>query len=172
MLTILDPLLVVIALVICITGFVKRSKMWMKGKPDSENILDAGKRLWDFIFYGIAHGRILREAYPGIMHLFIFFACLIPVLVILAVQLPISAPVLLSNLLSLFLDFVGLAGLTGIGLAAFRLNGGGQLGLTHDVEGVALRDATDCRDDRGGAGREPFAPQFCAVGDSEKFLVG
>ena len=32
MLTIFDPLLVVIALVICITGFVKRSKMWMKGK--------------------------------------------------------------------------------------------------------------------------------------------
>ena len=36
MLTILDPLLVVIALVICITGFFKRSKMWMKGKPDDE----------------------------------------------------------------------------------------------------------------------------------------
>jgi len=120
MLTILDPLLVVIALVICITGFVKRSKMWMKGKPDNENILDAGKRLWDFIFYGIAHGRILREAYPGLMHLFIFFACLIPMLVILAVQLPISAPVMASNLLSLFLDLVGLAGLFGIGLAAFR----------------------------------------------------
>ena len=120
MLTILDPLLVVIALVICITGFIKRSKMWMKGKPDDENIMQAVKRLWDFIVYGVAHGRTLREAYPGLMHVFIFFACLIPMLVIIAVQVPFTVPAMAGNALSLFLDIVGLCGLLGIGLAAFR----------------------------------------------------
>ncbi|MBN2106264.1 MAG: 4Fe-4S dicluster domain-containing protein [Deltaproteobacteria bacterium] len=120
MLTIFDPLLVVIALVICITGFIKRSKMWMQGKPDNENIAGAGRRLWDFIVYGVAHGRILREAYPGIMHLFIFFACLIPVLVIVAVQAPFTLPAMPGNVLSLFLDIVGLCGLAGIALAAYR----------------------------------------------------
>ncbi len=95
--------------------------MWMKGKPDDENILDAGKRLWDFIVYGMAHGRILREAYPGIMHLFIFFACLIPG----AGHCCRAAAVFRCRrcwamFCRCFLISSGLRGLAGIGLAAYR----------------------------------------------------
>ena len=74
MLAIIDPLLVITALVICIAGLVRRSRLWMMGqKGDStENI---GDRIKDFLVNAIGHGRILREAYPGLMHLFIFCAC-------------------------------------------------------------------------------------------------
>ncbi|MCX8043889.1 MAG: (Fe-S)-binding protein [Desulfobacterota bacterium] len=120
MLTMLDPLLVVVALILCITGFVRRSRLWMAGKPGEGSITDTLRRIWDVVFYGIGHRRILREASPGLMHAFIFFACLIPFLVVLVVQTPLTLRTSLGNGLSLLLDIVGLCGLIGIGIAAFR----------------------------------------------------
>ncbi len=120
MLTIIDPLLVVIALIICIAGIVKRAKLWMMGKPGDTGIDGTFRRIWDFIVYAVAHRRILKEAYPGLMHFFIFFACLIPFLVVVAVQVQFAWPVFWGNALSLFLDVLGLFGLLGILLAAYR----------------------------------------------------
>ncbi len=119
MLTIIDPLLVVIALTICTVGLVRRSKLWMIGRENDAPEV-SGPRLKDFIVNGIFHGRILRDAYPGLMHLFIFGACLIPILVILSVQVNILWPEAFGSAASFILDIVGLLGLVGIALAAYR----------------------------------------------------
>lgn len=119
MLTIIDPLLIIIALIICIAGFARRSRLWMMGRKE-EGLDKVGKRIKDFILYAIGHGRTLKEAYPGLMHALIFFACLIPLLVILCVQFNFHWPEFWGNGLSFFLDIVGALGLLGILLAAFR----------------------------------------------------
>lgn len=120
MLTILDPLLVVIAIVLCVTGIVRRYGLWMKGREADEGLADTGRRVWDTVVYAFGHRRILREIYPGLMHLFIFFACLIPFLVVAATQLPFVLSEIIGNMVSLLLDVIGLCGLFGIGLAAYR----------------------------------------------------
>jgi Fe-S oxidoreductase/nitrate reductase gamma subunit len=119
MFTTLDPLWVLIALAIFTIGIIRRIRLWMMGQKD-EQLEGVGQRLKDFIVYAIGHRRILRELYPGLMHLFIFCACAIPLLVILAVQIKFSIPQLPGNLFSLFLDAVGSLGLLGIVLAAYR----------------------------------------------------
>ncbi|MFC1592311.1 (Fe-S)-binding protein [Thermodesulfobacteriota bacterium] len=119
MLTLIDPLLIVIAVVICIAGLIRRSKLWMMGQP-GEGCDCVGTRIKDFLVYGILHGRILREPYPGLMHVCIFCACLIPVLVIICVQANVLYPAVFGNVMSLLLDIIGALGLLGIGLAAFR----------------------------------------------------
>ncbi len=119
MLALIDPLLVIIAVVVCITGFVKRSQLWMMGQP-SQGGDRLGSRIKDFIVYGIGHGKILREPYPGLMHLFIFVAFLAPILVILAVQVNVLLPELWGTALSVLLDVIGGLGLAGLILAAYR----------------------------------------------------
>ena len=119
MLGIIDPLLVILAVCICIAGFVRRSRLWRLGQPDA-GIDKVGNRLKDFLVYGIGHARILKETYPGLMHAFIFFACLIPFLVILSVQLRFVLPDVWAKGFSLFLDVLGACGLLGIVLAAYR----------------------------------------------------
>lgn len=91
----------------------------MLGQPD-DKVQGIVQRCADVIIYAIGHRRIVRELYPGLMHVFIFCACAIPLIIILAVQFQFSTPTLFGNLFSLFLDVVGCFGLLGIGLAAYR----------------------------------------------------
>jgi Fe-S oxidoreductase/nitrate reductase gamma subunit len=119
MLTIIDPLLVIIALTICIAGFARRSRLWMTGRV-GESTESIGSRIRDFIVYAIGHGRILKEAYPGLMHLFIFVACAVPLLVIAAAQVNVLFPDALANGFSVCLDIIGAIGLLGVLLAAYR----------------------------------------------------
>jgi len=119
MLGILDPLLIIVALTICITGLVRRSRLWLMGQPGAD-LEGLSRRIKDFVLYGIGHGRILREAYPGLMHLLIFLACAIPVLVILSVQVNVLWPAFWGNGFSLLLDLIGALGMVGVLLAAYR----------------------------------------------------
>lgn len=119
MLAILDPLLVIMAVIVCVTGLVRRGRLWMMGQK-AEGVVSIGSRIRDFIIYAIGHGRILREAYPGLMHLFIFFACAIPLLIIASVQVNILWPEFWGKSFSICLDIIGLLGFIGILLAAFR----------------------------------------------------
>ncbi len=119
MLTILDPLWVLIALTIFFIGIKRRYQLWMMGQP-ADQVQGIGRRLVDVVVYALGHRRILRELYPGLMHVFVFCACAIPFFIILAVQFTFSTPLLVGNLFSFFLDAVGCCGLIGIGLAAYR----------------------------------------------------
>lgn len=119
MLTLVDPLLVIIAVTICVAGIIKRSRLWMMGQ--SGNDFDrTGSRIKSLIIDGFLHGRILRDAFPGIMHLLIFLAFLAPVAAIALSQFYVVFPTALSGVLSIVLDLIGAAGLIGVALAAYR----------------------------------------------------
>jgi len=70
--------LMVITFIALIYGIKKRYAMWKIGKPTTFNFKDRlGERIGYFIANGIFHKSILREAYPGWMHFFIFWGFLI-----------------------------------------------------------------------------------------------
>ncbi len=64
MLTIIDPLLVLIAVAVCVFGLVKRSKLWLMGQ-DGEADKTEGNRLIDLIVDTVIHKRILKDPVPG-----------------------------------------------------------------------------------------------------------
>ncbi len=70
--------LMVITFIVLIVGIKKRYGMWKLGKPAklSTNVT-WGQRIGYFIQNGIFHKSILRESFPGFMHLFIFWGFLL-----------------------------------------------------------------------------------------------
>jgi Fe-S oxidoreductase/nitrate reductase gamma subunit len=119
MLTIIDPLLVIIAVAVCVHGLLKRSKLWMMGQ-DGEADKTEGNRLIDLIVDTVIHKRILKDPLPGLMHLAMFAACLVPLLVIIVMQINFLLPDAIGAGFSVILDIIGLIGLVGIIYAAFR----------------------------------------------------
>ncbi len=116
-----------IALAVWGGGFYRRYKLWRLGKPDdcSKNI---GKRIRVFIRTTVvdvlAHRRFLRDPYPGIMHLMIFWG-----FVILLLAAAIDAVTHYANLhiigapylwFSLIVDIGGILALIGIIMTAYR----------------------------------------------------
>ena len=54
MLTLVDPLLIIIAVTICVAGIMKRSRLWMMGQPG--DALDCtGSRIKALLVDGILH---------------------------------------------------------------------------------------------------------------------
>ncbi|MCK4386262.1 MAG: hypothetical protein KAW52_08375, partial [candidate division Zixibacteria bacterium] len=69
-------LLGLIVVIILVYGLVKHIRLWRIGKP--ENRIDKPfKRILSFLLFGLGHKRILKEPYPGIMHLFLFWGFLV-----------------------------------------------------------------------------------------------
>ncbi len=120
-------ILAAIAVAFLAFSIYRRYKLWHLGKPDdySKNI---SKRIRVFIrttvVDALAHRRFLREPYPGIMHLIIFWGCVILLLAaaIDAVTHYISRYISGTPYLwfSLIVDIAGLLVLIGIIMAAFR----------------------------------------------------
>ncbi len=65
-----------LAIIIFILGLIKRMRLWRIGKPEIRND-HIFKRIGTVLTYGLLHKRILKEPYPGIMHLFIFWGFLL-----------------------------------------------------------------------------------------------
>lgn len=93
--------------------------MWRRGVDDNRSDR-MGYRLKTLFIEGIAHRSLLRDLYPGTLHIFLFLGFLIPLLVIFFVQFMFTLPPLLSNWFSLFLDIVGFAALIAILLVLYR----------------------------------------------------
>ena len=120
-------ILAAIAVAFWVFSIYRRYKLWRLGKPDdcSKNI---GKRIQVFIRTTVvdvlAHRRFLRDLYPGMMHLIIFWGF---VILLLAAAIDavthytnrhiIGAPYLWF---SLIVDIGGLLVLIGIIMAAYR----------------------------------------------------
>ena len=120
-------ILAAIAIAFWVFSIYRRYKLWRLGKPDdcSKNI---GKRIQVFIRTTVvdvlAHRRFLRDLYPGMMHLIIFWGF---VILLLAAAIDavthytnrhiIGAPYLWF---SLIVDIGGLLVLIGIIMAAYR----------------------------------------------------
>ena len=121
MLSSLDFLLVIITLVFFIYGIYKRTRLWQIGKPEdrSDHRKERFRKLWR---EGILQVKILKERAPGLMHLFLFWGFLIPLLIIvlLNLKLDLYLPGWLAAIISIILDLCGLAALIGIFIAFYR----------------------------------------------------
>ncbi|MCS7280019.1 MAG: heterodisulfide reductase-related iron-sulfur binding cluster [Desulfobacterota bacterium] len=112
-------------------GIYKRYKMWMIGKPSAFNFKNRlSERILYFIKNGIFHRTILREPYPGLMHLFLFWGFLILAIgtAIVAFQDDVLRPLFDINILkgkfylafSFILDLAGLFAIFGVLIALVR----------------------------------------------------
>ena len=74
------PVALVVAIVFLYAGFVRFLDVWRRGKPE-DRFHPFWSRIGNFIKLGVVEGLIhrkfLREFYPGIAHLFIFWGCII-----------------------------------------------------------------------------------------------
>ena len=118
-----------IVILIFIYGLIKRIWLWCIGKP--ENRVDhIFKRIGSFLSYGLFHKRILKEPYPGIMHLFLFWGFLVLFLGTILIFFQEDFTKLFFDKVfihgsfyltfSFLLDLFGLLAIIGIILAVFR----------------------------------------------------
>ncbi|MGQ9695060.1 MAG: heterodisulfide reductase-related iron-sulfur binding cluster [Thermodesulfobacteriota bacterium] len=114
-----DLLLIFATAMVFIYGFYRRYKLWKIGKPEkrTDQPKERLKLIWAYVF---GQKRILREIYPGLMHLFIFYAFIIPFIVIVITQVNFTLPTALAYPLSFFFDLIGCLGLLGTLMALYR----------------------------------------------------
>lgn len=114
-----DLILLLVVAVVFAYGFYRRYRLWMVGKPEQRT--DQPKeRLKSVLAYVLGHKRMLRDTYPGWMHLLIFYGFLVPFVIVVITQANFTLPKALAFPLSLLLDLVGTLGIIGILLAAYR----------------------------------------------------
>lgn len=74
------PVALVVVLILLYAGFVRFLDVWRRGKPE-DRFHPFWSRIGNFIKLGVVEGLIhrkfLRELYPGIAHLLIFWGCII-----------------------------------------------------------------------------------------------
>lgn len=115
----IDIFFVLCVLVVFFWGTNRHVRLWRTG-VQADRSERMGYRLKTLLTEGIAHLSILRDPFPGTLHLFIFLGFLIPLLVIFIVQFMFTLPLPLSNIVSLILDTVGFAAFISILLVLYR----------------------------------------------------
>ena len=119
--------LAAIALAFWVFGLYRRYQLWRLGKPDDCS-KDIGKRIPVFIRTTIvdflAHRRFLRDPYPGMMHLILFWGF---VILLLASGVDAFTHYITGHIIGtpylwfkLIVNIAGLLALIGIIMAAFR----------------------------------------------------
>jgi Fe-S oxidoreductase/nitrate reductase gamma subunit len=105
-------------------GCYRHYRLWRQGKPVFR--LD---RPWDRVKalfgHGLGHQRLIKDAYPGLMHLFIFSAFVAEFIgtALIALQVDLGRVFLWGDFYlyySLMLDFFGVIGIIGLIMAAER----------------------------------------------------
>ena len=114
-----DIFFVSLALAVFFWGVYRRTRLWSIGKKDSRSS-NMWARIKSFLVEGIIHRRILQDRYPGMIHLFVFLGFIVPLLIIILTQLTFTLPPMLSRLLSLGLNIIGLAAVVFLFLAMVR----------------------------------------------------
>ncbi|RPJ42052.1 MAG: (Fe-S)-binding protein [Deltaproteobacteria bacterium] len=114
-----DLFFLLVVAVVFAYGFYRRYRLWKVGNPEqrTDQPKERLKSLWAYM---MGQTRMLRDTYPGWMHLFIFYGFLIPFVIVVITQANFSLPKFLALPLSLLFDFIGALGITGILLAAYR----------------------------------------------------
>lgn len=120
MIDLLTPLLIIISSVIFTYGIYRRYRLWTVGKKEKLFKESWGKRISFLLIDAIFHRRILKDWYPGVMHLLIFIGFIIPLAVVVLVNIYFTTTIAFGNVFSLFLDVVGTCGVVGIGIALYR----------------------------------------------------
>jgi Fe-S oxidoreductase/nitrate reductase gamma subunit len=114
-----DIFFILCVLVLFFWGVNRRFRIWRAGVDDNRSE-GMGGRLKTLFVDGFAHRSILRDPYPGTLHLILFTGFLFPLFVIFIVQFMFTLPPVLSNLASLLLDIIGFAALISILLLLYR----------------------------------------------------
>ncbi len=115
----IDLFLVLLALIIFLWGINKRTKLWGIGlKEDRSGQM--GTRIKYLLIEGIAHKRILRDLYPGLLHFFLFIGFMIPLGIVLIAQFKFTLPIVLAQPLSLLLDLIALAAVLSLSMITYR----------------------------------------------------
>jgi Fe-S oxidoreductase/nitrate reductase gamma subunit len=120
-------ILAAIAVAVWVFSLYRRYKLWRLGKPD-DCFKNIGKRIGVFIRTAIvdvlAHRRFLRDPYPGVMHLMIFWGF---VILLLASAVDAVTHYIIGHIIgtpylwfSLIVDIGGILALIGIIMAACR----------------------------------------------------
>lgn len=113
-----------VALAILIYGLRKRIVLWRIGQP-ARRWDNPVKRIWSTLIELLSHRKILRDMFPGLMHLFIFWGFLLLTIgtAIVAIQADFGIELLFGNFylaFSLAMDLAGLVAIIGVLMAAFR----------------------------------------------------
>jgi len=120
MISLLDILFIIVALVLCCYGIYGHVRLWSVGKKE-ERGRSFGEGIWSAVRYGVVQKYFFRESYPGIMHLPIVIGFCIPLAVVIITQCPIALlPLAFGSYFSCALDIIGLCALIGCLLAIFR----------------------------------------------------
>ncbi len=121
--------LAVVAIAIFVYGFYRRYRLWKVGQPEVrwDNV---GIRLRLVLKYAVGQARVIRKAYPGVMHVLIFAGMTILFIGTLLVMLqadvldPLFSVRFLKSTFYLFysvsLDVFGVFAIGGLLLAAYR----------------------------------------------------
>jgi len=127
-----DLILLLVAVAVFAYGIYRRFQLWRMGKPEvrTDQPEERLKSLWAYV---MGHKRMLRDTYPGWMHLLIFYGFLVPFVVIVITQANFSLPKFLALPLSLLFDFIGALGIVGIVMAAYRRYVQKPENLTYDT---------------------------------------
>lgn len=185
-----DLFLLFVVAVVFLYGFYRRSRLWLIGKK--ENRTDRPKdRLISIWAYVVGHKRMLKDAYPGWMHLFIFYGFLVPFIIIVITQANFTLPAPLALPLSLFFDLVGALGIVGLIMAFYRRYVKKPDNLTYDTTvsnliallfllgifglGFCVEGLRIARTHPGWAGWTPigwvFSQFFSGMGDANQILL-
>ncbi|MEL7566589.1 MAG: heterodisulfide reductase-related iron-sulfur binding cluster [Dehalobacterium sp.] len=117
-------LLFIVALGVFLYGFYQKVRLWRIGQK-VKRYDQPVKRLMSVLVYGFGHKKIIREGYPGLMHLSLFWGFVVFIIgtIIVAAQADLGLHLLYGHfylVLSLLLDLAGLAAIGGITMAMVR----------------------------------------------------
>ena len=99
----LDLLLVCLAILIMALGLSKTLSLLRSGMPER----CPGDRIF-LLKYLLGHKKILKNPVAGVLHITVFWGCILPLIVIILAQTCLTLPQVLSSVLSLLLDIIGL----------------------------------------------------------------
>lgn len=119
MFSLLDLLLILIALAVCCYGVYNHVRLWLAGQQEHRGV-SLGKGIWFALRYGLFQRYFFKESYPGIMHLLMVVGFCIPLAVIIVTQWPFTLPLTFGTVFAFLLDIIGLAALAGCCLAIVR----------------------------------------------------
>jgi Fe-S oxidoreductase/nitrate reductase gamma subunit len=110
-------------------GVIRRIRRWLKGQPE-RRIDQIGKRLWSVVVDGIGQVRTLKDPFPGVMHLTIFWGMIALFIGTILATVDWDVAHLFFNvqfltgwvyvLYELILDIFGVFLLIGLGMAVYR----------------------------------------------------
>ncbi len=103
MITSLDLFLISLAVTVMLAGFYTVFHTLKSTRPETCH----GARGF-LLSYLLHHKTILKKPLPGVLHLVVFYGCALPVIILILAQTPLTMPAILSSIISLLLDIVGL----------------------------------------------------------------